>query len=137
MIDLNLLNKLFKSDFDKIKWSYLSQESPVPIKPIVTQSDASNGYIYRYFVKLVNSNQLITEVDKAQYESLKENPRFVTYELRWKIVGRKQTATSPSGALNEGVADINKKEVMRADLTIKGIRSYIIDYTEFWVGESI
>jgi hypothetical protein len=135
MIDLNLLNKIFKSDFDKINWSYLSQETPRPVKPVVTQSDASNGYIYRYFVKLVNSNQLITEIDKSQYESLKENPRFVTIKLRWKIVGLKETSRSPSGAVNEGVADLNKKEVLKADLTIKGIRSYIIDYLEFWQAE--
>jgi hypothetical protein len=135
MIDLKLLNKIFVSDSKKREWSYLSQEKAVPAKPVVTQSDASNGYIYRYFVKLVNSNQLITEIDKSQYESLKENPRFVTAKVRWKIVGIRESSRSPSGTLNEGVADINKNEILKADLTIKGLRNYIIDYLEFWQAE--
>jgi hypothetical protein len=135
MIDLNLLNKIFKSDLDKVNWSHLSQETPVSVKPVVTQSDAANGYIYRYFVKLVNSNQLIIEIDKKQYDSLKENPRFVTAKLRWKIVGIQKTSRSSLGTVNEGVADLNKKEVLRVDLTLKGVRSYIIDYLEFWQAE--
>jgi hypothetical protein len=135
MIDLELLNKIFKSNFEKANWAFISQEAPVPVRPVVTQSDARNGYIYRYFVKLVNSNQVIVEVDKKQYDSLKNNPRYVTTKLRWKIIGVKETSKSPSGSLNEGVADINEKEVLKADLTIKGIRSYIIDYLEFWQAE--
>jgi len=137
MIDIDLLNKIFNSELDRKNIAFASQETPVPYRPIITQNDARNGYITRYFTKLANTDTLIVEIDKKQYETLKNNPRFYTIEIRWKIVGKKETTKTASGVLNEGTADINKREVMEATLTMRGLRSYIRDYTEFWVGESI
>jgi hypothetical protein len=137
MIDLNLLNRIFNSDLERREISFISQETPVPYKPVITQNDARNGYVMRYFVKLANTNSLVTEVNKIQFQTLKNNPRFSTVEIRWKILGKKETTKTDSGIVNEGIADINKNEVLKADLTVRGVRSYIIDYTEFWVGESL
>jgi hypothetical protein len=64
---------------------------------------------------------------------LRENPRFITTQLQWKIVGKKATTVASSGAKNLGVRDYNLLEVTRADLTFGGLRRYITDYLAFWL----
>jgi hypothetical protein len=137
MINNSLINKLFKSDTDRNNWKYYLNQHPVSTRPVVTQNDARNGYLTRYFVRTINTKLDIAEVDEKQYETFVKNPRFVTTKLRWKIVGKKETTKTSSGVLNEGVIDINRQETANKDLTFGGLRSYIVDYGEFWFGESI
>jgi hypothetical protein len=136
MINYSLLNKLFKSPSSKKKWANMVNNVPTGEQPTVTQSDARDGYIYRYFVRPINNKKDIVEIDKSQYKSFKKNPLYVTAEVRWKIIGKLDTSISPSGAKNEGVRDINIRTVSGVDLTFGGLMDYIRDYTEFWVGET-
>jgi len=136
MIDYSLLNKLFKSPNDKKKWANMVAKTPSTIVPVVTQSDVKDGHIYRYFARPINDVKNIVEIDKTQYKSFKKNPLYITTEIRWKIIGKINTATSPDGVKNEGVRDINIRTVSTKDLTFGGLVDYIIDYTEFWAGET-
>jgi len=131
MIDETLYAKLYTGNTLKRQL----QETPQPVKPIVTQSDAATGYIVRYFVRPANDKNAIVEVDKAQHTTFKSNPRFVTTELRWKIKGKKDTTVSKMGARDTGVRDYNKQLVERGDLTFGGLSNYIFDYLEYWVSE--
>lgn len=136
MIDKNLLNKLYTNVAKAQKISKIVQEDPYYVRPIVTQQDASNGFVHRYFVRPVNQTEFIVEVDQGQYSNFKKNPRFLTVELRWKIKGKIDTIVTPYGARLVGVSDYNRKLVTDADLTFGGLRRYIVNYSEFWVAEA-
>ena len=133
MIDITLLRKLYPTQVQKLSENL--QALPEPKFPIVTQSDAENGYIYRYFIRLTNDETFVMEIDRLQYDKLKDNSRFITTQLRWKIVGKKETYTTSYGATFYGVEDINRKLVISADLTFGGLTRYIRNYLEYWVAE--
>lgn len=133
MIDKELLSKIYKKD--EITLEEMLDKTPVPKLPIVTQQDVKNKYITRYFVRLVNDKDYIVEVDKTQYQNFKENIRFLTTEIKWKIVGKKETDKLNTGINIHGVEDQNRITVADADLTFGGLSRYIMNYLEYWVSE--
>ena len=135
MIDIDLLQKLYKSDEQRL--TRILDEMPTQSLPIVTQTDAKNGFIIRYFVRQVTDKGFIVEVDNSQYEELKENPRFVTTTVKWKIVGKKQNMTLLNGVTIYGVEDTNRIVVSEADLTFGGLLKYITSYLEYWFAEEV
>jgi hypothetical protein len=134
MIDEELLKKLYKDSEEELRDTI--DKLPTPALPVVTQEDASKKFIVRYFVRQVNDQMYVTEIDKTQYEDLKENPRFITTTIKWKIVGKKETIKHSSGANLYGVEDQNRITVADADLTFGGLRRYISSYLEYWVSET-
>lgn len=135
MIDTQILNERYPDRVREL--SKLLQESPAHTIPTVTQNDARAGYIDRYFARLANETLAVVEIDKKQLQSLKNNPRFVTTTIRWKIVGKKENTYLPNNIIIYGIIDINKQTVANADLTFGGLRAYIGDYAQFWVAENI
>jgi hypothetical protein len=135
MIDIDLIQKLYKSDEQRL--TRILDEMPTQSLPIVTQTDAKNGFITRYFVRQVTDKGFIVEVDNSQYEELKENPRFVTTTVKWKIVGKKQNMTLLNGVTIYGVEDTNRVVVSEADLTFGGLLKYITSYLEYWFAEEV
>lgn len=133
MIDEELLNKIYKKD--EVSLKEILDKMPVPKLPIITQRDVENKYITRYFVRLVNDRDYVVEVDKTQYEEFKENPRFLTTQIKWKIVGKKETLKMNTGINLYGVEDQNKILVADADLTFGGLHRYITNYLGYWVAE--
>jgi hypothetical protein len=135
MIDIDLIQKLYKSDEQRL--TRILDEMPTQSLPIVTQTDAKNGFIIRYFVRQVTDKGFIVEVDNSQYQELKENPRFVTTTVKWKIVGKKQNMTLLNGVTIYGVEDTNRVVVSEADLTFGGLLKYITSYLEYWFAEEV
>lgn len=131
MIDRNLLDKL--SNAKQI--TKILENTPQQFKPIVTQADSERGFLTRYFVRQTNDKTFIVEVDKNQYSRFKENPRFITTQLEWKIVGKLDTIKLQTGANLYGIKDVNRITVADADLTFGGLRDYISNYEEFWLRE--
>ena len=131
MIDQNLLSLLNNGD----ELTEILENMPQYVKPVVTQSDADQGFITRYFVRQTNDSSLIVEIDKNQYTRFKTNPRFITSQINWKIIGKLNTVTYQNGANLYGVKDLNKIAVANADLTFGGLMKYIYDYGEFWLRE--
>lgn len=111
--------------------------TPIYVKPVVTVSDAKTGVITRYFTYLLNEPLDVVEIDSDQYQRFKENPRFLTTSIEWKIVGEKNSTTTSFGVRVLGVEDFNRQQVTQADLTFKNLHKYITDYTEYWLGERI
>lgn len=134
MIDRELLIKLYKNNERELTEQL--QQTPSVVLPIVTQLDARNGYIMRYFVRQVNDKDYVLEVDKKQYENFKSNPRFIVASVKWKIVGKKETVKYNTGTNLFGVEDINRIAVANADLTFGGLRRYITNYLEYWISEN-
>lgn len=135
MIDRNLLNTLFKTEIERKKWARLTQEEPTPETPIISKSDIDRKYVDRYFVRPVNDKTSIVEIDQIQYQKFKENPRFTTAHLKWRIIGKKETETTSNGIINRGVADHNRELVLKADQSFGGLTRYIFNYTEYWVAD--
>ena len=135
MIDTVLLQKLYKTDEQRL--TRILDEMPTQSLPIVTQTDAKNGFIMRYFVRQVTDKNFIVEVDNSQYEEFTENPRFVTAKIKWQIVGKKQTLQKNNGIYVYGVEDINRVVVSEADLTFGGLLTYITSYLEYWFAEEV
>lgn len=108
---------------------------PVRFKPTVTLTNAEDKYIERYFVQYVNDKDYIVEVDQKQFETFKDNPRFVSVKVQWRIVGVRDSFKRKDGVVEWGVAEINRQAVLSADLTMKGLAKYIINYLEFWQSE--
>lgn len=131
MINQNLLNKL--SNNKKIQ--QILEPMPQTIRPTITQSDADNGFVIRYFIRQVNDKTFVVEVNKNQYDRLKNNPRFIGAEIKWKIIGKLETVALPNGINLFGVKDQNRITVADTDLTFGGLRNYITDYGEFWLRE--
>lgn len=129
----DLIDKLYPEDADELREKM--EVRPNYVRPIITLADAEKKYITRYFIRQTNDELFITEIDQAQYDNLKDNPRFIVTEVKWKIIGRKETLTYFSGAKDYGVADANLQAVSKADLTFGGLLRYIKDYTEFWYAE--
>ncbi len=135
MIDEEMLKKLYPELYRAKKITQDLQEPLQSILPVVTQSDAENGYITRYFARATNDKSYIVETDKTQYDNLKDNPRFITCIIKWKIVGPVESSKTPYGATSSGVREYNRKLVSTADLTFGGLSSYIRNYTEYWISE--
>lgn len=133
MIDNELLGNLYPDKKNQL--FDILNSNPTPALPIVTQQDAENGYLLRYFVRQVNDSSYVVEIDKKQYEQFKSNPRFITTQLKWKIVGIKKTYTLNTGANLYGVEDQNRITVADVDLTFGGLKTYITNYLEYWIAE--
>lgn len=134
MIDKDLLEKLYKNKQQEL--TKILDPTPQPVLPIITQKDTEVGYLTRYFVRSVNDITYVVEIDKKQYQTFKNNPRFVTTSIKWKIVGKKETTKLSSGVNLHGVEDLNRITVANADLTFGGLHKYITNYLEYWVMEN-
>lgn len=129
--------KLFKKIYPLAKEKDIRKLEVTPeyVRPVVTVSDKDNKFLIRYFVRYVSDKNMVVEVDKKQYIELKNNPRFITTQIRWKIIGKKETIKQSNGIELLGTIDSNKITVTNADLTFGGLRNYITNYSEFWLGE--
>lgn len=128
-------NDLLKLLNNSTQIQKILENVPQQIKPIVTQADADSGFMTRYFIRQTNDASFIVEVDKTQYTRFKQNPRFITTQLKWKIIGRLETLKLTTGVNLFGVKDINRITVADTDLTFGGLRNYITNYAEFWLRE--
>lgn len=133
MLDEKALNEFYKKKETDMK--DLLNINPSHVNPVVTQKDAKQGYLMRYFIRPVNDKTMILEIDKNQYENLKSNVRFITVAVKWRIVGKKETLMFPTGANTYGVGDMNRIEVANADLKFGGLKTYISDYLQYWFSE--
>jgi hypothetical protein len=133
VLDSKVVDELYKKKEQDLK--DLLEINPSSVRPIVTQKDAKQGYILRYFTRPVNDITLIVEIDKNQYENIKSNARFISVEMKWRIVGKKETKMFYTGANIYGVGDMNRIEVANLDVKFGGLKNYISDYLEFWFSE--
>ena len=133
MIDSELLQKIYSTK--AAEYTRFIDKMPSQTKPIITQQDVLNKYVIRYFLRIVNDKSFIIETNNREYSVFVNNPRFIGCELKWKIVGRKETIALKNGSNLYGVEDTNRITVADADLTFGGLRTYISDYLEYWFSE--
>ena len=101
--------------------------SSVIVSP--TPRERSNGIWKRYFLKDPRNNKII-EVDKKKYLLFKRKTYVLRAELDWKIEGPAENQNI-NGYTYFGATHVNKVNTQALESTIKGITTYIKDYSEF------
>ena len=118
-----------------LKAVYLAQQAAMDLGkvsiyfPSPTDQDYERGTIKRYFVK-DRRNSMIKEVDQVTFKKLRVVPVFTRLQITWKIIGPVADSKLNSYIV-PGTEGINKKTVEDAEVQMRGIISYITDYTEF------
>jgi hypothetical protein len=59
---------------------------PYGTAPTITKEDIQRRYITRYFLQF-NSDKMILEVDKFQYERFSKNSLYKSISFKWYILG--------------------------------------------------
>jgi len=133
-IDTTILNSLYKRAQAR-QITEILEQSPVFTRPTVTLNDVERKYMTRYFIRPVNDPNYIVEIDSTQYEQFVDNPRYITTEIKWKIIGKKESIKKSEYVVVSGVEEQNRNAVSQADLTFGGLQRYITNYLEFWFSE--
>lgn len=134
-IDASKLRQLYPSRYTAQQLVGTLQTNPSFVKPVVTKSDVDRKMITRYFIRGVSDCSEVLEIDSTQFDDFKDNTRFVTTKLNWKIVGNPYSSTTPYGAMDLGVEDYNKRQVELVDRKFECLKSYIRDYLELWYSD--
>jgi hypothetical protein len=106
---------------------------PLSNKPKITTSDIVRGYVPRYFVQHVSLKK-ITEVDKLQYDSIKNDPMYLTLELKWVITGNSEDSRSIDGTFIRGAKHQNTVSIDWYSKTMHGLERILRNPLEFFVG---
>lgn len=94
-----------------------------------TPKDYKRGFIIRYFLKDTTTNKII-EADKNFYEG-KINVLYIErLSIKW-IIDKPLKDIFNQGYVYKGTISRNKESVMKATLIMKGIDSYITNFSKF------
>lgn len=111
-------------------------KEPLVFKPKITTNDIANGFVTRYFVKLV-SNRKVIEVDRSQYDYFKTKPFYQTLEMRWIINGNDEDTTDSQGKTIYGVRHQNTVLTNYYNEQMPGISSVLRNPLEYFNGKQI
>tara|TARA_B100000497_G_scaffold15907_1_gene18421 strand:+ start:111 stop:728 length:618 start_codon:yes stop_codon:yes gene_type:complete len=115
----------------KIKTKY---KIPKSYKVQLTVDTIKQGFLNRYFIKKINSNNVI-EIDNAHYKDYTNNkidPNLYQAALvKWIITGEVNDTTS-NGIFTPGAYNINKQTIEKLDQTFSGISQLITNFTEYF-----
>ena len=101
------------------------------IENLPTPEDYKTGYMNRYFLKNTITNKII-EVDENFYNKDSRSQELYIQKLiiKW-IISKPVKDIFNQGYVFEGAATRNQKAVIKANLEMKGIINYIVNYSQF------
>ena len=102
-------------------------------KPVPTSKDYSKGYINRYFVQKINDLK-ITETNKNNYNDIYNN-YFSKLVIQWIISGPKNNVYKNKILDRKGVQEQNIQTLFEYEKSMKGIKNYLNNPLEFWIGK--
>ena len=130
LVDTTSINFKYKKLID-IKTNYKSVNKHILS---ITSDDFKNGYVTRYFINKVNE-QHIFEISKDDYDayngSLIDPNLYNAISIKWVITGIPATEEK-NGITTPGVAEQNKKEVIKAEQYMPGISIILNKLLEFY-----
>lgn len=106
--------------------------------PQITQNDIDKGSINRYFARQANHvNGEIVEINKTQYDLIKDIPLYQTIVVPWRISGRlddiKSSAVQNAPIrLYTGVLTSNRLAVDAADQEMNGMKLKLTNPSQFY-----
>lgn len=106
---------------------------PFSIRPKITSTDISRGYILRYFVTHVSILRII-EIDKFQYDILKVDPLYNTIELKWMINGVERNFIAKDGNLVIGTRYQNETSIAYYNNKMPGLNRILRNPSEYFFG---
>lgn len=130
--NISEVKKLYKTINPKLKSDYV-----MPQKYFVSLSpkDISNRVITRYFLKRVNTTDII-EIDKEQQKRYNkkeiDNNLYQLLELQWHVAGTIET-TFTGTAKQSGVRELNELSVKQAKQQMPEISNYLTNPLEFYI----
>ena len=124
-------NKSYKKIKFDIETTYKSLQ---PIKIEITQTNINNGYVDRYFVQNIVTNNII-EINTDQQKKLNENKfdpnLYISTSIRWYITGNLETIIK-NGVTLKSVTDKNLDQINIAARTIPTISTYLTNLSEYF-----
>ncbi|MEK9767576.1 MAG: hypothetical protein VW683_01535 [Betaproteobacteria bacterium] len=113
--------------------------------PKLSASDIKRGYIYRYFLARIGTQDLEAfEVDRNTYDKFEKDKILLSAKLYWVIRGKldDRTITVYTGILNgepetliiPGTKTQNRASIKRAVKVIPAVQ-YYVSPSQFYVGE--
>lgn len=110
--------------------------NPMSNRPKITEKDVSLGYVMRYFVKPVSTNKVI-EIDKQQYNTFKNNPFFVSMEMKWVIGGNDKNLIASDGQTIYGAGHRNEVSLDFYEKKMPGLKRILRNPLEYFSGKTI
>ncbi len=107
--------------------------TPLTNKPKITQIDINNGYVTRYFVRNV-STKVVTEVDKKQYDTFKQNTLYETVDFPWVITGLANDVIATDGKIIYGTKHKNTVTTQFYDKKLPGLTRLLNNPLEYFQG---
>lgn len=108
--------------------------TPVTAKPIIVDTDITNGVIFRYFVKNTSTKR-ITEVDAVQYATFEGNPYYQTITVPWTIAGYDLNITTTDGQVIYGTIYKNTEVVRLYEKRMEGLSRILRNPSEYFYGK--
>lgn len=101
------------------------------IENLPTPEDYKTGFMNRYFLKNTITGKII-EVDENFYNQDSRSKELYIQKLiiKW-VISKPVKDVFNQGYVFEGAATRNQKAVMKANLEMKGIANYIVNYSQF------
>lgn len=101
------------------------------IENLPTPEDYKTGFMNRYFLKNTITGKII-EVDENFYNQDSRSKELYIQKLiiKW-VISKPVKDVFNQGYVFEGAATRNQKAVMKANLEMKGIINYIVNYSQF------
>jgi len=106
--------------------------SPTFYYPMPNDADYNNGSFTRYVTKRVNSGlETITEVNEAEFNRTSRDPLYITAKFSWKITGPLHDDLSDPNYPIYGIIDTNKRTLDVVEKTIKGVKNYFKNLSQY------
>jgi len=109
-----------------------TRDAILPIQITITQTDITNGFIQRFFLKKVNEFIFI-EISQSQYNlygtTIDDNLYAVDF-CKWYISGPIETTYTP--VKKPGVIELNTNEIQRMERTLPGISKKLNNPLQFY-----
>ena len=97
----------------------------------VTTDNYTDGYVYRYFVRKINSYE-VNEVSEDNYDQISDK-LYVKVVVQWALVGSEQDVYNKNGKIYQiGVVNKNKKSIGDAAKILPELKHYITNYSQFF-----
>ncbi len=90
---------------------------PYGTRPMITQKDATIGYITRYFIQFL-SNKTVIEVDKTQFDKFAMLSSYKGLFFKWYINGKIEDTSSEKGVRSKNTATLDYYKTLMPELNV-------------------
>lgn len=96
---------------------------------IVSETDYTRGYAYRYFVQRINTGD-ITEISGIAYSTI-NGTLFQKAIVKWVLIGPERNVFINGSLYEQGVYEANSKEIAIHSRNMGDLKNKITSYTQY------